>query len=221
MHAPSQKNVNLALFDFDGTLCKRDSFTGFIFYALSKRHIVKQGLKILPWIQAYYLNIYPANSMRPKLYRTMFSGADTQEIQQLAREYAQHIMTQLDPLLYRQFLHHKKNQDRIVIVSASIDIYLTMICELLEVDLICTETEIFQEQYTGEYTSTDCSSEQKKLRILEQYNLDHYQYIYAYGNSEEDVEMLSLADFKYMVGETLQLPEVKTIYDPVHVEEIN
>lgn len=31
------KNIkNLALFDFDGTLCSKDSFTGFIFYALSK-----------------------------------------------------------------------------------------------------------------------------------------------------------------------------------------
>ncbi|RSP49938.1 HAD-IB family hydrolase, partial [Acinetobacter baumannii] len=55
MYATSETNKtikNLALFDFDGTLCSKDSFTGFIFYALSKRHIVKQGLKILPWIQA-------------------------------------------------------------------------------------------------------------------------------------------------------------------------
>ncbi|MBA4069571.1 MAG: HAD-IB family hydrolase, partial [Acinetobacter sp.] len=72
MHAQNQKPKTLALFDFDGTLYLHDSFTGFIFYALRKRHIVKRGLQILPWIQAYYLNFYPAHRMRPKLYASMF-----------------------------------------------------------------------------------------------------------------------------------------------------
>ena len=96
MYAPSKTFKNLALFDFDGTLCKKDSFTGFIFYALSKRHIVKQGIKILPWIQAYYLNIYPANSMRIKLFNAMFKQADANEIQDIANEYAQRLVRQLD-----------------------------------------------------------------------------------------------------------------------------
>ena len=208
MHASGKKNINLALFDFDGTLCKKDSFTGFIFYALSKRHIVKQGLKILPWIQAYYLNIYPANSMRPKLYRAMFSGADAYEIQQLAQEYAQHLMTQLDVKLYQQLLTHKNNGDEIVLVSASIDIYLAVICELLEIKLICTETEIIHNRYSGEYITPDCSCEEKKVRVLEAFDLQQYNRIYAYGNSEEDLELLSLADEQYMVGEHHVLPKI-------------
>ena len=103
MYATGKKNVNLALFDFDGTLCKKDSFTGFIFYALSKRHIVRQGIKILPWIQAYYLNIYPADAMRPKLFKAMFAKANATELMQLAEEYAHHLLTQLDTKLYQKF----------------------------------------------------------------------------------------------------------------------
>ena len=72
MHAQNQESKTLALFDFDGTLYLHDSFTGFIFHALRKRHIVKRGMQILPWIQAYYLNFYPAHRMRPKLYASMF-----------------------------------------------------------------------------------------------------------------------------------------------------
>ena len=99
MYATSKKNKNLALFDFDGTLCTKDSFTGFIFYALSKRHIVKQGIKILPWIQAYYLNAYPAHAMRSKLFNAMFMHADALELQQVALEYATSLMSQLNPAL--------------------------------------------------------------------------------------------------------------------------
>lgn len=209
MHAKSKTYKRLALFDFDGTLCKKDSFTGFIFYALKKRHIVKQGIKILPWIQAYYLNIYPAHSMRNKLFKAMFKDAKASEIQDIAEEYAYQLMGQLDVKIYRQLLEHQELGDDIVIVSASIDIYLELICHLLNIDLICTETEISDGKFTGNYSTPDCSCEQKKLRVLEKYNLDQYHKIYAYGNSDEDLDMLSLADFKFMVGETKDLPQIK------------
>lgn len=208
MHATRKTDKNLALFDFDGTLCKKDSFTGFIFFALSKRHIVKQAIKTLPWIQAYYLNIYPPHAMRVKLFKAMFTGINASEILSLAEEYAQQLMQQLDPKLYQQLLKHKQNQDDIVLVSASIDLYLQSVCKLLEIDLICTETEIVAGKVTGHYTSADCSSEQKRLRILEKYDLNQYQSIYAYGNSVEDLEMLSLADYKFMVGEDRVFPQL-------------
>ena len=208
MHATRKTDKNLALFDFDGTLCKKDSFTGFIFFALSKRHIVKQVIKTLPWIQAYYLNIYPPHAMRVKLFKAMFTDTNASEILSLAEEYAQQLMQQLDPKLYQQLLKHKQNQDDIVLVSASIDLYLQSVCKLLEIDLICTETEIVAGKVTGHYTSADCSSEQKRLRILEKYDLNQYQSIYAYGNSVEDLEMLSLADYKFMVGEDRVFPQL-------------
>lgn len=209
MYATRKKNTNLALFDFDGTLCKKDSFTGFIFYALSKRHIVKQSIKILPWIQAYYLNIYPAHAMRPKLFNAMFANANADEILELAAEYAPRLLSQLDHSLYQQFLKHKHNGDDIVIVSASVDLYLEQVCELLGVNLICTETEIKDGFFTGRYSTADCSSEQKRLRILDNYDIHQYQNIYAYGNSVEDLEMLSLANYSYMVGESKTLPSLE------------
>ena len=107
MYATSETNKtikNLALFDFDGTLCSKDSFTGFIFYALSKRHIVKQGLKILPWIQAYYLNfIQPM--LCAKLFRSMFRDTPAIELQRLGEEYAQELVSALSP----EILHNYSN----------------------------------------------------------------------------------------------------------------
>ena len=208
MYATSKKNKNLALFDFDGTLCKKDSFTGFIFYALSKRHIVKQGIKLLPWIQAYYLNAYPAHAMRSKLFRAMFSNADALELEKIAQEYATSLISQLNPPMLKQLKRHQALGDQVVLVSASIDVYLKHICNLLNIDLICTQTEQVNNTYTGQYITPDCSSEQKKLRILEKYSLDHYSVIYAYGNSIEDREMLGLATYSYMVGTDQQLPEI-------------
>ena len=211
MHAKSQthKTINLALFDFDGTLYPKDSFTGFIFYTLSKRHIVKKGLKILPWIQAYYLKLCPAHAMRARLFQSMFKGIAADFVQNLAQEYALQLTQNLDQNLLQQLRLHQQNGDRVVLVSASVDLYLVPICKALNIELICTTTEIKNGLLTGHYSSEDCSCEQKKLRILQQYNLEDYQYIYAYGNSEEDLDMLSLADHPYMMGAAKPLPELK------------
>ncbi|AOA58566.1 HAD-IB family hydrolase [Acinetobacter larvae] len=210
MHASSKTNKTLALFDFDGTLCPKDSFTGFIFYALSKRHIVKQGLKILPWIQAYYLNIYPAHAMRPKLYQAMFGQADAKQISAIAQQYAEKLIVELNPELYQQLLQHQALGDDVVLISASLDLYLQPICQLLNIALICTETEVKQGQLTGQLMTPDCSAEQKAIRLQQHYPLQDYQKIYAYGNSHEDLAMLQLAHHPYMVGQDHRLPCLKS-----------
>lgn len=210
MHAKSKtdKTLNLALFDFDGTLYPKDSFTGFIFFTFPKHHIVTRGLKILPWIMAYYLGLYPAHAMRPRLFQSMFKGIAADIPQRLAPTYAQKIIKELDQDLLQQLYLHQQRGDHVVLVSASVDLYLAPICELLNIELICTQTEISNGILSGNYNSKDCSCEQKKLRVLEKYNLDHYHQIYAYGNSHEDLEMLSLTDQHFMVGRDDTLPEL-------------
>ncbi|EPF77388.1 HAD-IB family hydrolase [Acinetobacter rudis] len=206
MYATRKTYKNLALFDFDGTLYSGDSFTRFIFYTCSKRHILKNGLKILPWIQAYYLKLYPARSMRPKLFSAIFSQTNLDELQPIIQDYAKQLITGLNPELYQQLLQHQQQGDDVVLVSASVDIYLEAVCQLLEIDLICTQTEKIDRILTGKYITPDCSEIQKSLRIQQHYQLKDYQYIYAYGNSNEDMDMLKLADFPHMVGVNKQLP---------------
>ena len=208
MHAQNQEPKTLALFDFDGTLYPHDSFTGFIFYALRKRHIVKRGLQILPWIQAYYLKLYPAHRMRPKLYTSMFKDSNAEEILQLAQEYAAILVDKLDPALFNQLRKHQQLGHDVVLVSASLDLYLKPVCNYLNIDLICSEVEIKAGKITGFYQTPDCSNIQKKIRILEKYNLQDYAEIYAYGNSEEDEEMLRLTTYSYMVGTDQALPKI-------------
>lgn len=210
MYEQSQKYKNLALFDFDGTLCRKDSFTGFIFYTLSKRHIAKRGLRILPWIQAYYLNRYPADKMRSRLFHSMFRNISTDYLQDLALNYRTQLLAQLDPEMLLQLRQHQLQGDDVVIVSASIDVYLQPLSQYLGVDLICTETQIIQQHYTGFYRSPDCSCEQKSLRVQQRYDLENYHAIYAYGNTEEDRAMLDLADYSFMVGKDLHLPNLNT-----------
>lgn len=105
-----------------------------------------------------------------------------------------------------QFKKHQALGHDIVLVSASLDLYLQPICQALGIGLICTQTEHKDALLTGLYASPDCSREQKALRIQAEIQLSEYAEIYAYGNSEEDLAMLALADHTFMVGQDKTLP---------------
>lgn len=211
MHAQDQKPQALALFDFDGTLYPHDSFTGFMFYVLKKRHTVWRGLKVLPWILAYYLKLYPAHRMRPKLYSAMFKDVEIEVIQPLVLQYTNKVLEKLDPALFKQLKKHQQSGHKVVLVSATIDLYLEIIAKALNIELICSKVEIKHGKLTGKYLTPDCSCMQKKLRVMEAINLVDYETIYAYGNSEEDKEMLSLAQHSYMVGFDKKLPVLENL----------
>ena len=50
---------------------------------------------------------------------------------------------------------------------------------------------------TGRYRGADCSGAEKARRIKERYDLTRYPIVYAYGDTEEDREMLALAHERY------------------------
>ncbi|MEG2566977.1 MAG: HAD-IB family phosphatase, partial [Acinetobacter sp.] len=147
----------------------------------------------------------------PKLYASMFKNSDAEEILQLAQDYAQKLILKLNPKLLEQLIQHQELGHKVVLVSASLDLYLKPVCSYLNIDLICSEVEIKAGKTTGFYQTPDCSNQQKKSRILEKYKLQDYAEIYAYGNSEEDEEMLSLADQRYLEGHDKHLPKINIL----------
>jgi HAD superfamily phosphoserine phosphatase-like hydrolase len=88
---------------------------------------------------------------------------------------------------------HRKRGDHIVIVSASIDLYLRPWCEQHKVDLICSTMEHTSGIYSGRYLQGDCSFEEKSKRIQAALNLKDYTDIFAYGDTPEDKNLLGLA----------------------------
>ena len=57
--------------------------------------------------------------------------------------------------------------------------------------------EIKDKTITGKTFKKNCHDPEKVKRIRELYNLSDYKYIYAYGNSRGDHEMLDIADERH------------------------
>lgn len=97
----------------------------------------------------------------------------------------------------QQIQWHVTQGDKIVVVSASMDVYLQPWCRLHGLDLICSEITEINGMLTRLYKSKDCSGIIKKNRILKSYNLSDFEEIYVYGDTIEDKDMLSLGTKRF------------------------
>jgi phosphatidylglycerophosphatase C len=74
----------------------------------------------------------------------------------------------------------------VVVVSASLDVYLSEWCEQLGLELIATELESEGGLLTGRYRAGDCNGAEKTRRVRARYALEAFPTVYAYGDTHED-----------------------------------
>jgi phosphatidylglycerophosphatase C len=97
----------------------------------------------------------------------------------------------------------KKHGYKIVVISASVSIWLKPWTDSIGVELICTEFEFLKGKFSGRFATPNCNGQEKVVRIKKHLNVMDYSPIYAYGNSKGDLPMLALADFPFMNNEPL------------------
>jgi len=189
--------MNLALFDFDGTITHRDTFRPFIEFAVERRRRVLGGLVLGPVVAAYGLGYVPATRMRALAAFCGFRGRRETDLDALGARYASTFESVVRSEALERIRWHRAAGDRVVVVSASLRSYLRVWCETLELELICTELESRRGVLTGRYLGGDCTGAEKARRVRARYDLARYPVIYAYGDTHEDRELLGLASKRY------------------------
>ena len=190
--------MNIAFFDFDGTITKKDSMFDFISFAVTKKTFLIGMIYLLPIMILTKLKIIPNYRGKEILLSHFFKGMRIKNFVQLASKYS---LTMIDKIVCLDALErinwHKNNGDKVVVVSASINTWLIPWCDKNNIDLLATELEISNNTITGKLSSKNCHGVEKVNRIKERYQLENYKIIFAYGDTKGDKAMLELATRKY------------------------
>ncbi len=188
----------LALFDFDGTITYKDSFGDFIIYAVGRRKFITGALLLSPMLLGYASG-FIANWRAKELVSThFFGGWDVRAFEKLASRYSRERIPRIvREIAIERIGWHKQRGDTVVVVSASIDLWLNGWCADCGIELIATKLETKSGKLTGRFSTRNCSGKEKVRRIEEHYNLKSFDRIYAYGDSHGDKAMLELANEKY------------------------
>jgi HAD superfamily hydrolase (TIGR01490 family) len=191
--------MNLALFDFDGTITHVPTYTPFVRQAIRRPRQVWGGAVLSPLIAGYRCGVVSDYRIRQAVSRVGFMGDDPARVRREGERFAADVLPGfVRPIARERIAWHKAQGDRIVVVSASLDAYLLPWCRALDLEVICTELEVRQGRLTGRYVDGDCCGEEKPRRIRTRYRLDDYDTIYAYGDTDDDRPMLALASRRFL-----------------------
>ncbi|HCA4976152.1 TPA: HAD-IB family hydrolase, partial [Acinetobacter baumannii] len=185
--------MNLALFDFDGTITHNDTFSLFLKFSLSKKTQILGGIRLAPYIAGYKLGWVTDKTIRTKLCQVGYIGYDAASLIYKGQEFAKKVIPScIRENALERILWHKQQGDQVVVVSASLSVYLEIWCKSLDLDVICNQLEIDNGILTGYFIDGDCGYLEKVNRIKNKYDLTQYPIIYAYGDTPNDYAMLEL-----------------------------
>lgn len=190
--------MRLALFDMDGTITTKDSLIRFLIYSHGYPKYLLGMLLHSHYLFAYKLGIYPNYKAKEKIISHFFRGWRADQFQRLAQQYSSEELDKITrPKAMQRIQWHHEQGHKIVVVSASIEDWLAEWCNKHGVELISTQLKYHNDCLTGEFATKNCYGAEKVARIKARYDLSKFDYIYAYGDSSGDKEMLNLANEKF------------------------
>ena len=198
--------TDVAAFDFDGTLTNGGSVFDFLAAVAGRRTVLRATSELAPKLaHAALSGGTVADRTKEELFVRVLAGTDADYLVQVAREFAaDHLAAHVRPEVRRRLDWHRGRGDRVVVVSASPDAYVSVAAGRLAADgSIATLLEVDDEgRVTGRYDGANCRGEEK-IRRLRQWMDDAglaEARLWAYGNSRGDLRMLRAADTGVNVG---------------------
>ena len=197
----------IAAFDFDGTLTRRDTVLPFLIRACGAGAVTRAVARVTPTgIRGRFggseRGSHHRDVVKEALLRELLAGREASWLAERGADYAQTLTGHLRPTMVNQVQWHHGQGHELVIVSASLHAYLDPFAaahgfhHVIAVGLATDEAGIL----TGDLTGPNVRGPEKAVRFNSWLNSERPAFMWAYGNSSGDVDLLALADHAVWVA---------------------
>ncbi|HMG28075.1 MAG TPA: HAD-IB family hydrolase [Acidimicrobiia bacterium] len=203
-HAGAERVV--AAFDFDKTISTRDNVMPFLRAVIGRVRLARALLAISPRLVRAALDDDRRDAAKVALVRHTLTGCEAARVTEVAAGFASDVLARhLRPDVVDRVRWHRDQGHEVVIVSASLKDYLDPIASELGVAaVLATELAVGDDgRLTGELTGPNVRGPEK-VRRLDAWLGDRPAFVWAYGDSSGDRELLARADRGVTVGRAQQ-----------------
>lgn len=210
----------VAAFDFDGTLTRRDTLLPFLRFLCGARAVTQTMARhSLVLSVAIALDRHEQRSgVKEKVLRDLLTGHDYDEVKAAGERFARELSeaSRLRGDMVSRWRWHAERGHEIVVVSASLEAYITPFAEQLGGASVLA-TRLFADEHgvlTGDFDGFNCRGAEK-VRRLREWGLRPDAELWAYGNSSGDRELLTAAHVAHRVRRRGRArPSFRTDRDP-------
>lgn len=186
---------HLAVFDFDGTLIKEDSFILFARFAVGLPKFLwalfRSSVKLAKW----KLGVCDSGSAKEVLFGHLYKGMPYARFERLGVSFVACLDKKIRHCVVNQMQEFVKAGVPVIILTASVPVWIEPWAKKYGVSkVVGTEIETDSDGLlTGRFKTPNCRGDEKVRRLLlAMPNLMNYE-VWAYGDSAGDDALLSFA----------------------------
>jgi len=205
---PAADKPGVAAFDFDGTLARKDTFMPFLMTACGRSRLALAAAACVGRTRSR-----DRDELKVALVGRLFRGWPRSRLDELGRAYAAKLPALLRPELVDQVTWHRDQGHAVVIVSASLAVYLRPLASELGIDDVLAVEMVADEsgQLTGAVvgganTRGPLKAQRLRAWLDARYGVGTPVELWAYGDSAGDEELLAAADHPTWIGKRATTP---------------
>jgi phosphatidylglycerophosphatase C len=195
--------VQLAVFDLDGTITHRDTLLPYVMgFPMSAPRKLLGVLVFCGTLILFVLGLRDHGQVKSAFIRSTLRGKTRAQVQAWTAEFVPSVLKDgvfADAL--NRIAHHRKEGARLVLMSASTDLYVPAFAAALGFDeVICTGIQWNGDRLDGHLTTPNRRGSEK-TRCFEALRQAHPGLTTAaYGNAGSDLDHMRLADHPLLVN---------------------
>lgn len=196
----------IAVFDFDGTITQKDTLLEFIKFAFGKINFYMGFALYSPIICLMFLKLFPNWKCKEIVLGHYVRNMSHDEFQLKGQQFAEYVSTILRPDVLERMQYHIDKGHEVYIVSASIEDWIVPFVNSVDskITVLATKLDVDAGGFlTGKFATKNCHGVEKVNRLISYIpELSSHRddfYIYAYGDSRGDREMMEFVDEGMMV----------------------
>lgn len=196
--------MRLVVFDLDGTITYRDTLLPYVSgYLARSRRSRWRFARMVPILAAFAVGAADHGAVKSAFIRSSLAGASREQLDAWTRDFVPWAVTRGScPGALNMIKAHAQAGDRLVLMSASTDLYVPQIGEALGFsDVICTGVAFDAAGRLIGTLTTPNRRGPEKVRCFQALQRQHPGIeTVAYGNAGSDLAHLVLADIPRLVN---------------------
>ncbi len=193
----------IAVFDFDGTLIKRDSMVLFFsrYFKFLSLHGFLNAPQLLIDTLKFALKLYSRKQYKEKFINSIIDSSKINDIDKLANDFSEYLLTKIYIDARRKIETLKRDGFELVLLSASPDFYLKKIKDKLGFSkLICTKTYYKDRKII--ISGKNCYGKNKIKMFLDKYKIKdiNWKESYCFSDCSSDKKLLSYFGKSYFIN---------------------
>jgi phosphatidylglycerophosphatase C len=197
------RSGTLAVFDLDGTITRHDTLLPFLGgYLLRHPWRLPRVLLAVPALLRWCAD-RDGGAIKGAVIHAVLGGLTRAQLEHWSAAFVPRVLARgLYGEALRAIRQHREHSDRLLLMSASTDLYVPRIAQALGFDeSVCTRLEWRADgRLDGHLATPNCKGEEKRRCLAALIARDGPQRVVAYGNAGSDLPHLRLAQQGFLVN---------------------